>query len=47
MRQAKPDDVFQFATLADIRAMWPRLVRYLGRSRTFWAWLLEAWAQGG
>jgi hypothetical protein len=46
MRQAKPDDVFEFATLADIREAWPRLNRYLGRSRPFWSWLLEAWADG-
>ncbi|MBI3050001.1 MAG: hypothetical protein HYY76_17005 [Acidobacteria bacterium] len=44
MRQAKPDDVFQFVTLAEIRESWPRLVRYLGRSKPFWAWLLDVWA---
>jgi hypothetical protein len=43
MRQAKPDDVFTFVTLAEIRALWPELQRYLGRSRPFWTWLLEQW----
>lgn len=43
MRQAKPDDVFEFTTVADIRALWPRLERYLGRTRDFWRWLLSAW----
>ena len=43
MRQAKPDDVFQFVTRATIRELWPRVQRYLGRSREFWTWLLEAW----
>lgn len=43
MRQAKPDDVFQFVTLADIRETWPLLVRYLGHARPFWSWVLEAW----
>ncbi|OFW25931.1 MAG: hypothetical protein A3G21_15335 [Acidobacteria bacterium RIFCSPLOWO2_12_FULL_66_21] len=43
MRQARPDDVFQFARLAEIRALWPRLVKYLGRSRAFWSWLLDTW----
>lgn len=47
MRQAKPDDVFQFVTVADIREAWPRLVRHLGRSRPFWSWLLEAWSRSG
>jgi len=35
--------VFQFARLAEIRALWPRLVKYLGRSRAFWSWLLDTW----
>lgn len=43
MRQARPDDVFAFASLREIRAAWPLLERYLGRTRTFWAWLLERW----
>ncbi len=48
MRQAKPDDVFAFVSMADIAALWPHLERYLGRSRPFWAWLLGWWkAQAG
>ena len=50
MRQAKPDDVFRFVELATVRALWPRLVRYLGSSRPFWIWLLDTWnrqADGG
>ena len=43
MRQAKPDDVFQFVTLGTVRELWPRVVRYLGHSRPFWIWLLETW----
>ena len=47
MRQAKPDDVFSFVSPRTIRELWPRLVRYLGRTRDFWTWLFEAWeAQG-
>ena len=41
LRQAKPDDVFQFVTREQIQDLWPDLVRYLGRSRAFWAWLME------
>jgi hypothetical protein len=47
MRQAKPDDVFWFTTLAEIRASWSRLERYLGRSRPFWTWLLARWEDQG
>jgi hypothetical protein len=43
MRQAKPDDVFTFLSAADMRALWPHLERYLGRTRPFWRWLLERW----
>lgn len=47
MRQAKPDDVFLFVSPGVIRALWPRLSRYLGHTRGFWTWLFEAWeAQG-
>lgn len=47
MRQAKPDDVFTFVSVREIRELWPRLERYLGQSRAFWTWLLDAWrAQG-
>jgi len=47
MRQAKPDDVFQFVGLGEIRELWPRLERYLGHSRRFWTWLLSVWSEGG
>lgn len=43
MRQAKPDDVFTFVTLGEIKALFPLAVRYLGRSRDFWTWLLGCW----
>ena len=43
MRQAKPDDVFTFVSLAEIDWLWPRLERYLGKSRPFWSWLLAWW----
>ena len=43
MRQAKPDDVFELVTLAEVRDLWPDLVGYLGRTREFWTWLLGAW----
>jgi len=39
MRQAKPDDAF--ASLRDIRELFPLLVRYLGRTREVWIWALD------
>lgn len=45
MRQAKPDDVFLFLTLADIRRDWPGIVRHLGRTLPFWTWLLDQWKE--
>lgn len=43
LREAKPDDVFEFTTLAEIRVLWPRLERHLGRTREFWTWLMQVW----
>ena len=43
MRQAKPDDVFAFVSMADIDELWPHLERYLGKSRPFWTWLRDWW----
>ncbi len=43
MREAKPDDVFEFVTLAEIAEAWPELQPHLGRSRAFWTWILGEW----
>lgn len=43
MRQAKPDDVFTFVSLATIREHRDRLNRHLGKQRAFWTWLLDTW----
>ncbi len=40
LREANTRDVSLFVTHDEIRALWPRLIRYLGRSREMWAWLL-------
>lgn len=40
LREANTRDVWPFVTEAEIRALWPRLIRYLGRSRSMWAYLL-------
>lgn len=41
LREANTRDVWLFVTTDEIRALWPRLIRYLGRSRQMWAWLLK------
>lgn len=45
MRQAKPDDVFQFVSRADLEAAWPKLERHLGTTRSMWRWLLDRWSE--
>lgn len=41
LREANTRDVWLFVRPDDIRELWPRLIRYLGRSRQMWAWLLK------
>jgi hypothetical protein len=43
MRQAKPDDVFRFTTVEELVAALPRIAFRLGRTRSFWTWLLSRW----
>ncbi len=40
LREANTRDVRLFVADDEIRDLWPRLIRYLGRSREMWAWLL-------
>lgn len=40
LREANTRDVRLFVKLDEIRALWPHLIRHLGRSRPMWAWLL-------
>lgn len=41
LREAHTRDVWRYTTPDEVRALWPRLVRHLGRSRAMWAWLLR------
>jgi hypothetical protein len=41
MREANTRDVWQFVSPDEIRLLFPRLVRYLGRSRAMWEYLLD------
>ena len=47
MRQAKPDDALTLSSPVRMRALWPRLERYLGKERAFWSWLLTTTARNG
>ncbi|MBX3214691.1 MAG: hypothetical protein KF850_21830 [Labilithrix sp.] len=40
LREANTRDVWLFVTRAEVHDLWPRLVRYLGRARSMWAYLL-------
>jgi hypothetical protein len=41
LREANTRDVWQFVGPDEIRLLFPKLVRYLGRSREMWAYLLD------
>ncbi|MCC6332795.1 MAG: hypothetical protein IT380_02260 [Myxococcales bacterium] len=40
LREANSRDVWLFVTPEEVKALWPLLVRHLGRTRERWAWLL-------
>lgn len=40
LREANTRDVWLFVKPSDIRALWPRLQRHLGRTRAMWGFLL-------
>lgn len=40
LREANTRDVWLFVEPEEIRALWPHVVRFLGRSRAMWTWLL-------
>jgi hypothetical protein len=40
LREANSRDVWLYVKPSDIRELWPRLVRHLGRTRRMWSWLL-------
>jgi|SRR5690606_27520712 len=45
LREANSRDVWLFTSPAQIREMWPHLLRHLGPARARWAWLLDIEAQ--
>jgi hypothetical protein len=47
LREARPDEVWEFVSPHVVAAEWPRLAPRLGRRRAFWAWLLAQWQDLG
>lgn len=47
MRQAKPDDVFEYVAFAEVLRLWDRLVPRLGDKREFWVWIVGRWRELG
>lgn len=43
LREARTDQVWAFATPAEIAAAWGRLAPKLGRRRAHWQFLLDTW----
>jgi hypothetical protein len=41
LREANTRDVWLFVSPEEIRSLWDRLQRHLGRSRAMWAYLLD------
>lgn len=41
LREANTRDVWLFTTPEEVKAAWPTLLRYLGRARARWAFLLD------
>jgi hypothetical protein len=40
LREANTRDVWLFVTPDEVRGLWPRVIRHLGRTRAMWGWLL-------
>lgn len=41
LREANSRDVWPFVTREEIAALWPHLIRHLGKTKERWAWLLD------
>ncbi|MEM9691188.1 MAG: hypothetical protein AAGA56_01465 [Myxococcota bacterium] len=41
LREANTRDVWLFVTPDEIRALWPHLIRHLGKRRAIWGYLLD------
>ncbi len=44
MRQAKPDDVFEYVSFPEVQRLWERVEPRLGKQRPFWTWIVAQWS---
>ncbi|MBI4917540.1 MAG: hypothetical protein HY825_16995 [Acidobacteria bacterium] len=47
LREARTDEVWAFATPAEVASAWDRLAPRLGRRRAHWQFLLDGWRRLG
>jgi len=47
LREARPDEVWEYVTPYEVADDWHLLEPRLGRKRAFWAWLLASWRELG
>lgn len=47
LREARDEDVWAFTTVSEVRRLFAKIDRYLGRRRAFWRYLLDAWQRHG
>jgi hypothetical protein len=47
LREARPDEVWNFVTPGLVAREWDLIAQGLGRRRAFWEWLLSAWRANG
>lgn len=47
LRQAKPDDVYRFVSLAELASEWPSVAAGVGNKRAFWEWRVRRWLERG
>jgi hypothetical protein len=47
LREARPGEVWDWVSPEDVDEALPDLVRFLGRRRDFWIWLLDGWRRLG
>ncbi len=47
LREARDWEVWKFTTPDEVARQWPKLVKHLGRRRSFWEFLLGEWRQQG
>ena len=47
LREARDWEVWKFTTPDEVARLWPKLVKHLGRRRSFWEFLFSEWRQQG